>query len=93
MQFLRRGKYANRNDLVFLLNEMLRRKFITQEDSQKAVDMMDIEMMKEEEITADECCEEVLKRLFKSTVEYLVTYDKEELKELIADFNEQAGDE
>ena len=40
-------------------------------------------MMKEEEITEDEGCEEVLKRLFKSTVEYLVTYDKEELKELM----------
>ena len=48
-QFLRHGKYENRNYLVFLLNEMLRRKFITQDDCQKAM-YMDIEMVEEEEI-------------------------------------------
>ena len=61
-QFLRYGKYENRNYLLFLINEMLRRKFITPEDYKKAVDTLDIEMM-EEEIKEDEGGEEVLKRL------------------------------
>ena len=49
-QFLRHGKYENRNDLVFRLNEMLRRKFIIQENYEKAIDTLDIEMVAEEEI-------------------------------------------
>ena len=39
-QFLRHGKYENSNDLVSLLSEMLRGKFITQEDYQKTVDTL-----------------------------------------------------
>ena len=47
-QFLRHGNYENRNYLVFLLNGMLRRKCISQEDYQKAIDTLDIEMVEEE---------------------------------------------
>ena len=79
-QFLRHGKYENRKDFVFLLNEVLRRMFITQEDYQKAVDTLDIEMMEEEELKEDEGSEEVLKRLLGSTMDYYITHDKEELK-------------
>ena len=71
-QFLHHGKYKKRNDLLFLLNEMLRRKFITQEDYQKAIDMLDIELVGEEEIK--EVKVEVLKRLLKSIMDYLVTH-------------------
>ena len=53
---------------------MLRRKFITQEDYQKVVNTLDIEMVEEEEIKEDEA--EVLKRLLQSTMDYLVTHDK-----------------
>ena len=107
-QFLRHGKHEHRNDLVLLLNGMLRRKLITQEDYQKSTDMLDIEMVEEdemlrqrfitqedyqkstdtldiemvegEEIKEDET--EVLKRLLKPTIDYLVTHDKDGLKEL-----------
>ena len=48
-------------------------------------------MAEEEEIKEDEA--EILKRLTQSTMDYLVTHDKEELKELIKDFKEEAGDE
>ena len=40
----KRGKYENRNDLIFLLDEMLRYKSISQEDHEKAVDRLGIEM-------------------------------------------------
>ena len=50
-------------------------------------------MVEEEEIKEDESGEEVLKRLLESTMDYLVTHEKKELKELIKDFKEEAGDE
>ena len=46
-QLLRHGKYEKRNYLVFLLNEMLRRKFSTQEYYHTAIDTLDIEMVQE----------------------------------------------
>ena len=67
---------------------MLRGKFITQEDYQKAIDTLDIEMVEEEEIKEDEGGEEEFKELLDSTMEYLVMHDKEELKELLGDFKE-----
>ena len=52
MSVLRHGKYKNRNALIFLLNEMLKREFITQE----AIDTLDFDMVEEEEIKEDDRC-------------------------------------
>ena len=59
---------------------MLRRRIIIQEDYQKSIDTLDIEVVQGEKLKEDESGEEVLKRLFESTMDYLVTHDKEELK-------------
>ena len=70
---------------------MFRRKFITQEDYQKAINTLDIEMVEEEEIKENEA--EVLRRLFQSTLDYLITHDKKELETIPAHFKEEVDDE
>ena len=74
-QYLRYGKYENRNDLILLLDEMLRHKFITQEDDEKAANALDIDMSDGEERPISEDVNGIIK----STVNYIIAHDKEEL--------------
>ena len=53
------GKYENRNDLIFLLDEMLR-----QEDHGKVVDTLDIEMADGEEPPISEDINDIIKLAF-----------------------------
>ena len=88
-QFFRHGIYEKR--IVFLLNEMLRRKFIIQEDYQKATDRLDIDIVQKEEIKEDKA--EVMKRLFQSTMDCLVTHDKKKMLDLLKDFRDEVDED
>ena len=84
-QFVRRGKYENRNDLTFLLSEMQRKGFITQEDYEKGIDSLDIEMKME--------VEEELEDVINSTVRHVIEHDKKELLEVLEELTDQVDEE
>ena len=88
-QYSRYGEYENRNYLIFQLDEMLRHKFTTQEDHEKAVNALDIDMSGGEEPPISEDINEIIK----STVNYVITRDKEELMELLAELEEEVTEE
>ena len=88
-QYFRYGKYENRNDLNFLLDEMLRYKFITQEDDEKAVDTLDVEMPDEKEPPISEDINDIIK----STVSYVIAHDKQELMELLEHLKKEVTEE
>ena len=83
-QFLKKGRYEHRNDLMFLLNEMLRRGYIDQKDYEKGVATLDVEFKIEEE---------GFEQLLHSTLSYLLAYDKEELRGLMKEFKEDGEEE
>ncbi len=83
-QFLNKGRYEHRNDLMFLLNEMLKRGYIDQKDYEKGVATLDVEFKIEEE---------GFEQLLHSTLSYLLAYDKEELRGLMKEFKEDGEEE
>jgi len=90
-QFLNKGHYEHRNDLMFLINEMLKRGFIDQKGYEKAVASLDVDIPADSEEDAEESFE----KLRHSTLHYLIAEDKEELRELLKEFKEETeeGDE
>ena len=68
---------------------MLRRKFITQEDNEKAAYTLDIEMSDGEE----QANLEDINGIIKSTVNYVSVHDKEKLMELLEDLNKEVTEE
>ncbi len=91
-QFLNKGHYEHRNDLMFLLNEMLKRGFIDQKGYEKGVASLDVDIPADSE---EEDAEETFEKLRHSTLHYLIAEDKEELRELLKEFKEETeeGDE
>ena len=87
-EFMRQDKLENRNELVYLLEEMLTRDFISEEDFRAlnnilAAQSLPIAMDGEEEIEVQD-----LKTLVKSTSNYAIEHEKNELDELIEEFKE-----
>ena len=68
---------------------MLWNKFITQEDHEKAFDALDIELSDGEEPPISENINDIIK----STVNYLIAHDKEELMELLENLQKEVTGE
>ena len=101
-EFTRQDKVENRNELVFLLDEMLRHELIAPPEYEALNNILaeslgsgvgdvdnDQETSVEEEEEMDEGQD--IKKLIQSTTQYLVKDDKKELMDLIADFKKEAG--
>ena len=89
-QFLRNGRYEHRNDLMFLLSEMLRRGFIDQADYEKGVASLDVGISA---VEGKEDEEDEKESLLQSTLNYSIKHDKDELKELLDEYKDEAGEE
>ena len=85
-EFLKKGRYEHRNDLMFLLNEMVRRGFIDQKGYEKALATLDVVFNEEENADG-------FKKLLHSTVSYMLAYDKKELRELLDEFEDVVEEE
>ena len=68
---------------------MIRHKFITEEDHEKAVDTLVIEMSDGEEPSISEDINDIIK----STVNFVIAHDKEELMELLEDLKKEVTEE
>ena len=104
-EFTRQGKInVNcRNEMVFLLDEMLRKDFITRLDYETLNNILAAQSLgyglkekEEDEEEEDELEEEVegevvnrTKSLIRSTTDYMIKHDKDELKDLIEDFRKE----
>ncbi|MAG86099.1 MAG: hypothetical protein CMB97_01645 [Flavobacteriaceae bacterium] len=89
-QYLRNGLYEQRNDLMFLLNEMLMRGFIDQTDYDKGVDALHAAMEEEKEGSSDkeenkdkEEDGDEMEKVIKDVVNHVIQHDKQELTELL----------
>ena len=102
-EFTRNKKYEHRNELVFILDEMLRREFITlskyEELNNILAKTLDKDNLDKEEVEEKEEKEEVeeaknqVKRLIQSTTEYIIKDDYNELINLIPNIEKEAGPE
>ena len=96
------GKHEHRNEVVFLLDELLRQDAINRDEYAQLNNMLaesldeedEIESTKDEsESTTMEEDEGKLKKLIRSTVEYLIQHDKKELVEFIKEFQRDVGED
>ena len=92
-EYRRLGKQGHGKELVFLLDGLLQQDGINREEYAQLHNMLaeslyeEDESMKEEaESTTMEEDEGKLKKLIRSTVDYLIQHDKKELLELIKEF-------
>ena len=96
-QYLRNGLYEQRNDLMFLFNEMLRRGFIDQNDYEKGVDALDAEMEEEDSSDDDEENidkeEDEMERVIRDVINHVIQHDKQELSELLIEIRDEVGEE
>ena len=79
---------------MFLLGEMLRHGFIDQSDYDEGVSSLDIDVPSEsnDEEGSQSIMDDV-KALTQSTLAYLTKHDKDELKELLEEYKDEAGEE
>ena len=99
-QFMKKGHYEHRNDLMFLLGEMLRRGFINQKDYAKGVDALDdvvvdiateIQSLDDSGNQGEEMIgkEDEHRQIFNSTSNYIIQHDKKELMKLIQELKQE----
>ena len=105
--FTQHGKHEHRNELVFLLDEVLRQDGINRDEYAQLNNMLaesldeeDDDDEEERESTKDdlttmedETREGKLKKLIRLTVECLTQHDKKELLELIKEFRKDVGED
>ena len=104
-EFIRKKKRENRNELVFLLEELLRQEAISQETYTQLNDKLALEESINEKYPDDEedsskkethddevSREAKIEKLIQSTVEYLIQPDKKELLELIDELRKEVDD-
>jgi len=84
------SKYEHRNELVFLLDELLRREGIDRDEYKKLNNEIVSIAEKEEEEEEEEEEEDDLEKI---TVETIIQHDKKEVKELLKDFGENLDEE
>ena len=94
------AKHEHRNELVFLLDELLRQDGITRDEYSQLNNMLAESLDEEDESTKDETesttmeeDEGKLKKLIRSTVEYLIQHDKKEVLELIRGFRKEVDED
>ena len=95
-----RETHDHRNELLFLLDVLLRQDGINRDEYAQLNNMLPKSLDEEDESTKDEVesttmeeDEGRLKKLIRSTVEYLIQYDKKELLELIKEFRKDVGED
>ena len=88
-EFTRECKHADKNELVFPLDELLRKDGINREEYTQLNNILaeslgsGIELAEKEKTEDDKG---KLKKLIQSTIEYLIQHDKRELLELLNEF-------
>ena len=94
-EFTRQGKHEHRNELVFLLDELLRKGGINREEYTQLNNILAESLgsgieLDEEDKTEDD--KGKLKRLIQSTIEYSIQHDKKELYELMNEFRKDVDE-
>ena len=98
-EFTRYGKHEHRNEIVFILDELLRQEAISRETYTQVNNIL-AESLDEDDgdtkdldvDTGDEEEDEV-KKIINSTVDYIVVHDKKELMELLTELKEEATED
>ena len=85
-------KHEHKNELVFLLDELLRQQGIDREEYTILNNTLGSEIADDEEEEEKDGSVEEDKTLIQSTVEYLIQQDKKELLELMREFRKDVGD-
>ena len=98
-------KHENRNELVFILDELLRQEAISQEAYTQVNNLlaeslgddgseeMDVDDDAAAAAANEESEEDVVKNLIQSTTDGIIQHDKKELVELLKEIKEEAGEE
>ena len=104
-QLTRQGKEENRKELILLLDEMLRKEFITKVEHRSLSDFLTLSSASGDSTANKECLESESENeesssteleqenLIQSTIDYLTKHDKEELKGLMQEIEVAVGEE
>ena len=94
-EFTRQKKLENRNELVFLLDEMLRHEYITPVDYESFNNILadSLPLSADVESRAGNQEEKDIRNLIHSTTKTLIRNDEEEVKKLIKEFKAEADEE
>ena len=102
-EFIRKKKHENRNELVFILDELLRQEAISQETYTQVNNLLAGSLgddgSEEMDVDADDTSgneeseEDVVTNLVQSTTADIILHDKKELVELLKEMKEEVGEE
>ena len=100
-EFIREGKHEHRNELVFLLDELLRQEGIDLDQYNQlntmlaeSLDEEDDDVKEEEEMAVDaEDEDDEVKKVIQTTFHDIIQHDEEELMELLAELKDEADDD
>ena len=93
MEFVRKGKHENRNELEFLLDELLRQSAIDPTEYTQ----LNTRLIEEEDLTTDkeekEEEDEEEENMTNATIQYFILHDKEELQDLMEETKDEIDGE
>ena len=94
VEFMRHNKHEHTNELMFLLDEMLRQGAITPtEYAQLNTSLTEAADLKTAEAEKEEDSDDGEQNLTKSTVDYIIQHDKEELLQLMEELKDDIDEE
>ena len=94
VEFMRHNKHEHRNELMFLLGEMLRQGAITPtEYTRLNTSLTEAADLRTDEAEKEEYSDDELQNLMKPAVDYIIQHDKEELLQLMEELKDDIDKE
>ena len=92
-EFTKEQKLENRSELVFLLDEMLRQGYVTQEEYESFNNVLAESLENKDDKVDEQKEKDNFLKVIQSTTSFIIKNDKEELDKLIDEFKSEAGDD
>ena len=92
-EFTKEKKLENRSELVFLLDEMLRQGYVTQEEYESFNNVLAESLENKDDKVDEQKEKDNFLKVIQSTTSFIIKNDKEELDKLIDEFKSEAGDD
>ena len=92
-EFTKEQKLENRSELVFLLDEMLRQGYVTQEEYESFNNVIAESLSNKDDKVDEQKEKDNFLKVIQSTTSFIIKNDKEELDKLIDEFKSEAGDD